>query len=132
MSLLSKLRKKLGMSELRTSDLFSNPTPSAMCEFVSQSLKSGASSEFHAWSPLGMSEGPASNAQQRLFLDEQVRFSKESSAMYHVPLAMRVGPGSPELDLEKLHKVSRVVVVVVGRACVVCELREEELRRKDR
>ena len=63
------------------------------------------------WQSLHVNEAIASSAQQRIWLDEQVRFSmSESPAMYNIPLAVTVGRSNERVSVARLRQALLAVI----------------------
>ncbi|CAF2917639.1 unnamed protein product [Rotaria sp. Silwood2] len=62
------------------------------------------------WSTVHRTEGPASYAQERIWLDEQVRFDqhKASIAMYNLPFVFKLESG--QLSIQRLRQALRLVI----------------------
>ena len=125
MTLLTRLRDvSTELSSLSVADVFRHSSVAALAQLVASRSRSGSGSgsgsgsdsdnEGHSvgasssssvkWSALGQTVGLASRAQQRIFLDSQIRFEQQGSAassIYNIPMFFRLD-GDMALDLDKL------------------------------
>ncbi|CAF1526891.1 unnamed protein product [Adineta steineri] len=122
----------LGTKSLSITDLFQYPTIIGHAQFIHQSLNS----EQHfdsSWSSLHLTQGiqkkrvfhystlffsyilaRASFAQERIFLDEQIRFSpKNKNSIYAIPLIYRISSSSKDnyMSIDRLHRAFQSVII---------------------
>ena len=55
--------------------------------------------------------GQVSFTQERIFLDEKIRFASKGNRMYAVPLVYRISSGSKSLSISRLHRALHAVVL---------------------
>ncbi|CAF5178972.1 unnamed protein product, partial [Rotaria magnacalcarata] len=90
--------------------MFQHPTIVAHARFIGQSLHTEQCHE-KPWLPLKITEGQVSFAQERIFLDEQIRFATNGNKMYNIPLAYRISSDSKPVSILRLHRALQSIVL---------------------
>ncbi|CAF1460176.1 unnamed protein product [Adineta steineri] len=100
----------LETKSLSISNLFQFTTIIDHAKFIQQAINTEQHFE-DCWSSLHLTQARASFAQERIFLDEQVRFSfKESNTTYLVPIIYRLSSISKTVSIVRLHRALQEVV----------------------
>src|ERR1041384_1995839 len=55
--------------------------------------------------------GQASFAQERIFLDEHIRFRSQGNRMYTVPLAYRISSNTNFVSITRLHRAIETLII---------------------
>ncbi|CAF1354197.1 unnamed protein product [Adineta steineri] len=106
-----KIEFHLQTNTLSISNLFQQPTIIHHAQLIQQSINTIHTLDDYAWSSLHLIQAPASFAQERIFLDEQIRFpSKHHNFMYVIPLVYRILSTNNHLSIDRLHRALHTVV----------------------
>ena len=128
-----KTKFHLETNTLSIADLFQHPTIVDHAQLIHQTVDNTQNIDDYHWSPLHLIQGteqhfyhsyqlyilfyfliiaPASFAQERIFLDEQIRFSsKNNNIMYVIPLLYRLSSTSTNhLSISRIHQAFHAVV----------------------
>ncbi|CAF0955024.1 unnamed protein product [Adineta steineri] len=98
-------------SSFSISDLFQQPTIIHHAQLIQQSINSIHTLDDYPWSSLHLTQARASFAQERIFLDEQIRFpSKHHNFMYVIPLVYRIASTNNHLSINRLRRALHTVV----------------------
>ncbi|CAF0842950.1 unnamed protein product [Adineta steineri] len=103
----------LDTKSLSITDLLQNPTIIGHAQFIHQALNI----EQHidsSWSSLHLTQARASFAQERIFLDEQIRFSpRNNNTIYAIPLLYRISSSSKDnhISIDRLHRAFQFVII---------------------
>ncbi|CAF4112649.1 unnamed protein product, partial [Rotaria sordida] len=101
----------LGIKSLSITDLFQFPTIIGHAQFIRQAINIEKHFE-DCWSPLHLIQAPASFAQERIFLDEKIRFSsKSNNKIYAIPLVFRVLSANTPISITRLHRAFQFVIM---------------------
>ncbi|CAF1522001.1 unnamed protein product, partial [Adineta steineri] len=98
---------------LSISNLFQHPTIIHHAQLVQQSINIILTLDDYLWSPLHLTQARASFAQERIFLDEQIRFSPNQitiNNMYVVPLLYRISSMNDHISMSQLHHAVQSVI----------------------
>ncbi|CAF4227212.1 unnamed protein product [Rotaria sordida] len=100
----------LESKSLSISDLFQYPTIIHHAQFIRQAMNLEKHFEDY-WSPLHLIQAPTSFSQERIFLDEQIRFSsKSNNVIYAIPLLFRVSSVKNDVSITRLHHALQFVI----------------------
>ncbi|CAF1397991.1 unnamed protein product, partial [Adineta steineri] len=131
-----KIEFHLETNTLSISNLFQHPTISHHAQLIQQSINVMDTLNDYPWSPLHLIQGKqhnlywillsttysslsflilarASFAQQRIFLDEQIRFSSNQTTMnnmYVIPLLYRISSTNDHVSITRLHHAFQCVI----------------------
>ncbi|CAF0953681.1 unnamed protein product [Adineta steineri] len=106
-----KTRFHLQTKSLSISDLFQYPTMIDHAQLIHQAMNIEQHFE-DCWSLLHLTQGQASFAQERIFLDEQIRFSSQNNSMiYAIPLFYRVSSVDNHISITRLHRALQSVII---------------------
>ncbi|CAF4244156.1 unnamed protein product, partial [Rotaria sordida] len=101
----------LERKSLSVSDLFQYPTIIHHSQFIRQAINIEKHFEDY-WASLHLIQAPASFAQERIFLDEQIRFSsKSNNVIYAIPLLYRVASVNSHISITRLHHALQFVIM---------------------
>ncbi|CAF4106619.1 unnamed protein product, partial [Rotaria sordida] len=101
----------LETKHLSINDLFQYPTIIDHAQFIRQALNIEKHFEV-CWSSLHLIQAPASFAQERIVLDEQIRFSsKSNNGIYTIPLLYRVSSVNSHISITRLHHALQFVIM---------------------
>ncbi|CAF4083768.1 unnamed protein product, partial [Rotaria sordida] len=101
----------LETKHLSINDLFQYPTIIDHAQFIRQALNIEKHFEV-CWSSLHLIQAPASFAQERIVLDEQIRFSsKSNNGIYTIPLLYRVASVNSHISTTRLHHALQFVIM---------------------
>ncbi|CAF1613771.1 unnamed protein product, partial [Adineta ricciae] len=84
---------ELDSNTLTIGQLFQHSTITDHARFIQLALHSPKHG-YESWVSLHLNEGQVSFAQERIFLDERIRFSSQGNRMYTVPLLYRISPSN--------------------------------------
>ncbi|CAF4133676.1 unnamed protein product, partial [Rotaria sordida] len=91
--------------------LFQHPTIIDHARFIYQAMNTKSYLQ-DSWHSLHLAQAPASFAQERIFLDEQIRFSsKSSSKIYPVALFYRVSSANKHVSITRLYRAFQSVIM---------------------
>ncbi|CAF1554346.1 unnamed protein product, partial [Adineta steineri] len=108
-----KIQFHLEINSLSISTLFQHPTISHHAQLIQQSINISCTSYDYSWSPLHLTQAKASFAQERIYLDEQIRFSSNKTTMnnmYVIPLLYRVSSMNDHVSITRLHHAFQSVI----------------------
>ncbi|CAF1400412.1 unnamed protein product [Adineta steineri] len=106
-----KIKFHLQTNSLSISNLFQHPTIIHHAQLVQQSINTIHALDDYVWSSLHLTQARASFAQERIFLDEQIRFpSKHHNFMYVNPSVYRIFTTNNHLSIDRLHRALHTVV----------------------
>ncbi|CAF4166289.1 unnamed protein product, partial [Rotaria sordida] len=96
---------------LSINDLFQYPTIIHHSQFIHQAIN--IEKHFQdCWSPLHLIQAPASFSQERIFLDEQIRFSpKSNNVIYAIPLLFRVASVNSHISITRIHHALQFIIM---------------------
>ncbi|CAF1156371.1 unnamed protein product, partial [Rotaria sordida] len=101
----------LETKSLSINDLFQYPTIIDHSQFIRQAINIEKHFE-DCWSSLHLIQAPASFAQERIFLDEQIRFSsRTNNVIYTIPLLYRVASVNSHISITRLHHALQFVIM---------------------
>ncbi|CAF3985250.1 unnamed protein product, partial [Adineta steineri] len=97
---------------LSISDLFHHPTIIHHAQLIQQSINIIRTLDDYHWSSLYLIQARASFAQERIYLDEQIRFSSETAMnnMYVIPLLYRLSSINDHISISRLHHAFQSVI----------------------
>ncbi|CAF4182642.1 unnamed protein product, partial [Adineta steineri] len=97
---------------LSISNLFQHPTIIHHAQLIQQSIDIIHTLDDYPWSSLYLIQATASFAQERIYLDEQIRFSSKNSMnnMYVIPLLFRISSMNDHVSITRLHHAFQSVV----------------------
>ncbi|CAF1627454.1 unnamed protein product [Adineta ricciae] len=94
------------------SDLFQHPTILGHAQLIRKAIDITHNIDNGTWSPLHLVEARASFAQERIFLDEQIRFStKNDYTMYVIPMLYRISSSTNPLSVSRLCRAFHSVLI---------------------
>ncbi|CAF3805179.1 unnamed protein product [Rotaria sp. Silwood1] len=100
----------LETNSLSMRDLFQYPTIREHARFIFRTINTSKYLQ-GCWSSLHLIQAPASFAQERIFLDEQIRFSsKTNNTIYAIPLLYRVSSANSHISITRLHHALQILV----------------------
>jgi non-ribosomal peptide synthetase component F len=124
-----KIDFQLLPNTLSTAALFQHPTIASHAQLIDQIISIEQPIIDHSWSPLYLIQGKnnfrlllsivfycyaiarASFAQERIILDEQIRFSsKYNNNIYVIPLLYRLSSSNDRLSINRLHHAFQLVI----------------------
>ncbi|CAF1479154.1 unnamed protein product, partial [Adineta steineri] len=99
-------------SSFLISTLFQHPTIIDHAQLIQQSINTIHTLHDYPWSSLHLTQAPASFAQERIFLDEQIRFSskKTMNNMYAIPLLYRISSMNDHISITRLHHAFQSII----------------------
>ncbi|CAF1209790.1 unnamed protein product [Adineta steineri] len=95
------------------SNLFQHPTIIHHAQLVQQSIISIRTQDDYSWSSLHLTQARASFAQERIYLDEQIRFSSNKTTMnnmYVIPLLYRISSTNDHISITRFHQAFHSVI----------------------
>ncbi|CAF4092725.1 unnamed protein product, partial [Adineta steineri] len=112
-----KIKFNLETNTLSISNLFQHPTIIHHAQLIQQSIKIIHTMDDSSWSSLYLTQGKqntrASFAQERIYLDEQIRFSSNKTTMnnmYAIPLLYRISSINDHVSLTRLYHAFQSVI----------------------
>ncbi|CAF3924800.1 unnamed protein product, partial [Adineta steineri] len=107
-----KIEFHLETNTLSITDLFQHPTIIHHAQLIQQSINTIHTMNNSPWSSLHLIQARASFAQERIYLDEQIRFSSETAMvnMYVIPLLYRISSVTDHVSITRLHHAFRSVI----------------------
>ncbi|CAF3720968.1 unnamed protein product [Adineta steineri] len=107
-----KIKFHLQTNSLSISDLFQHPTIIHHAQLIQQSINTIHTLDDYPWSSLYLIQATASFAQERIYLDEQIRFSsnKTMKNMYVIPLLYRLSSMIDHISIARLHHAFQSVI----------------------
>ncbi|CAF1439335.1 unnamed protein product [Adineta ricciae] len=106
------------------STLFQNPTIIDHAKLIQQSINARHSLDDYSWSPLYLSQAKASFAQERIFLDEQIRFSSKTkmSNIYAIQMLYRITSVESRVSISRFRRALLAVVRAHPTLCTALYL----------
>ncbi|CAF1093076.1 unnamed protein product [Adineta steineri] len=101
-------------SSFSISNLFQHPTIIHHAQLIQQSINIIHSLDDYAWSSLHLTQARASFAQERIYLDEQIRFSSNKTTMnnmYVIPLLYRISSMNDHVSITRLRHAFQSVII---------------------
>ncbi|CAF4168757.1 unnamed protein product, partial [Adineta steineri] len=108
-----KIEFHLETNTLSITDLFQHPTIIHHAQLIHQSINTIHTLDDHPWSSLNLIQARASFAQERIYLDEQIRFSSNKTTMknmYVIPLLYRISSINDHISITRLHHAFESVI----------------------
>ncbi|CAF4041132.1 unnamed protein product, partial [Adineta steineri] len=108
-----KIEFHLETNTLSISNLFQHPTIINHAQLIQQSINTIHTLDDHHWSSLNLIQARASFAQERIYLDEQIRFSSNKTTMnnmYVIPLLYRISSMNDHVSITRLHHAFQSVI----------------------
>ncbi|CAF1535009.1 unnamed protein product, partial [Adineta steineri] len=107
-----KIEFHLETNTLSISNLFQHPTIIHHAQLIQQSIKTIHTMDKYSWSSLHLTQAKASFAQERIFLDEQIRFSatNNNTNIYAIPLAYRISCMNDHISISRLHHAFQSII----------------------
>ncbi|CAF1264219.1 unnamed protein product [Adineta steineri] len=108
-----KVEFHLETSSLSITDLFQHPTIIDHAKLIRQFGNIKQSTYDCQWLSLYLTRAPVSYAQERIFLDEQIRFSSidnNTNNMYVIPLAYRVSSKDDHISISRLQHAFQSII----------------------
>ncbi|CAF1557934.1 unnamed protein product, partial [Adineta ricciae] len=90
---------------------FRHTTLCEHAELLESVMETTTGEKLTSWTALHLNEGIASFAQERIFLDEKIRFATTSKHMYTVPVIYRVTVDIKPISILRLRKAIREVIL---------------------
>ncbi|CAF1082353.1 unnamed protein product [Adineta steineri] len=109
-----KIEFHLETNTLSISSLFQHPTIIDHAQLIQRSINSIRTLDDYSWSSLHLIQAGASFAQERIYLDEQIRFSSNKTTMknmYVIPLLYRISSMNDHISITRLHHAVRSVII---------------------
>ncbi|CAF4235910.1 unnamed protein product, partial [Adineta steineri] len=108
-----KIEFHLGTDTLSISNLFQHPTIIHHAQLIQQSMNTIHNLDEYPWSSLHLIQARASFAQERIYLDEQIRFSsnKTMKNMYVIPLIYRMSSINDHVSISRLERAFQSIIV---------------------
>ncbi|CAF1548872.1 unnamed protein product, partial [Adineta steineri] len=101
---------QLEINTLAITNLFTYSTIIDHAHLISEAISTKKNLE-ESWLALHLTQAKATFAQERIFLDEQIRFpSKHHNLMYVIPLVYRILSTNDHLSIDRLHRALHTVV----------------------
>ncbi|CAF3926430.1 unnamed protein product, partial [Adineta steineri] len=100
-------------SSFSISNLFQHPTIIHHAQLIQQSINTIHTLDDCPWSSLYLTQARASFAQERIYLDEQIRFSSNKTTMnnmYVIPLLFRISSTNDHVSITRLHHAFQSVI----------------------
>ncbi|CAF3939141.1 unnamed protein product [Adineta steineri] len=106
-----KIEFELETKALSITDLFQHPTILDHAQLIYQTITVTENITDHQWSSLHIMQAKASFAQERIFLDEQIRFSSSNNSnMYDIPLMYRVSSTNDYITISRLQYAFQSII----------------------
>ncbi|CAF1247958.1 unnamed protein product [Adineta steineri] len=108
-----KIEFHLETSTLSISNLFQHPTIIHHAQFIQQSNNTIHTLDDYPWSSLHIVLARASFAQERIYLDEQIRFSSNKTIMknmYVIPLLYRISSMNGHISISRLQHAFQSII----------------------
>ncbi|CAF4176876.1 unnamed protein product, partial [Adineta steineri] len=108
-----KIEFHLETNTLSISNLFQHPTIIHHAQFIQQSINTIYTLDDSPWSSLHLIQARASFAQERIYLDEQIRFSSNKTTMkniYVIPLLYRISSMNDDMSITRLQHAFQSVI----------------------
>ncbi|CAF4187794.1 unnamed protein product, partial [Adineta steineri] len=101
-------------SSFSISNLFQHPTIIHHAQLIQQSINIIHTLDGYLWSSLHLTQARASFAQERIYLDEQIRFSSKETTMnnmYVIPLLYRISSIDDHVSIIRFHHAFQSVII---------------------
>ncbi|CAF4174409.1 unnamed protein product, partial [Adineta steineri] len=108
-----KIEFHLETNTLSISNLFQHPTIIHHAQLIQKSINTIHTFDDYHWSPLYVTQARASFAQERIYLDEQIRFSSNKTTiknMYVIPLLYRISSMNDHISITRLQHAFQSVI----------------------
>ncbi|CAF1398572.1 unnamed protein product, partial [Adineta steineri] len=108
-----KIEFYLETNTLSISNLFQRPTIIHHAQLIQHSINIICTVDDYSWSSLHLTQAGASFAQERIYLDEQIRFSSNNTTinnMYVIPSLYRISSMNDHLSISRLHHAFESVI----------------------
>ncbi|CAF3973115.1 unnamed protein product [Adineta steineri] len=108
-----KIEFHLETNTLSISSLFQHPTIIHHAQLIQQSINAIHTVNDYHWSSLHLTQARASFAQERIYLDQQIRFSSNKTTMnnmYVIPLLYRISSMNDHVSITRLHRALQSVI----------------------
>ncbi|CAF4166253.1 unnamed protein product, partial [Adineta steineri] len=107
-----KTEFNLETNSLSITDLFQHPTIIDHARLIYQTSNTKENTDDYHWSSLHIMKGKASFAQERIFLDEQIRFSSadNNTNMYVIPLIYRISTMNDHISISRLQHAFQSII----------------------
>ncbi|CAF1337734.1 unnamed protein product [Adineta steineri] len=108
-----KIEFHLETNTLSITHLFQHPTIIHHTQLIQQSINTIHTLDDYPWSSLHLTQTRASFAQERIYLDEQIRFSSNKTTMnnmYVIPLLYRISSMNDHVSITRLHHAFESVI----------------------
>ncbi|CAF1283906.1 unnamed protein product [Adineta steineri] len=107
-----KIEFHLETNALSITDLFQHPTIIDHAQLIYQTMNATNNINDYHWSSLHIMKAKASFAQERIFLDEQIRFSStdNNTNMYVIPLSYRISSINDHISISRLHHAFQSII----------------------
>ncbi|CAF4450802.1 unnamed protein product, partial [Adineta steineri] len=108
-----KIEFHLETNTLSITNLFQHPTIIRHAQLIQQSINIIHTLDDYPWSSLHIVLARASFAQERIYLDEQIRFSSNKTTMnnmYVIPLLYRISSMKDDVSITRLHHAFQSVI----------------------
>ncbi|CAF1541999.1 unnamed protein product, partial [Adineta steineri] len=99
---------------LSISNLFQHPTIIHHAQLIQQCISTIHTVDDYPWLSLHLTQTKASFAQERIYLDEQIRFSSNQTTMnniYVIPLLYRISSMNDHVSITRLHHAFQSVII---------------------
>ncbi|CAF4128235.1 unnamed protein product, partial [Adineta steineri] len=108
----TQFRLEQKQSSFSISDLFQHPTIIHHGQLVQQSVDNIYTFDHSHWSSLHLIQARASFAQERIYLDEQIRFSSKETMnnMYVIPLIYRISSMNDHISISRLQHAFQSII----------------------
>ncbi|CAF1518227.1 unnamed protein product, partial [Adineta steineri] len=108
-----KIEFHLETNTLSISNLFQHPTIIHHAQLIQQSINTTHTLYDYPWSTLYLFQARASFAQERIYLDEQIRFSSKKTTMknmYVIPLLYRISSMNDHMSISRLQHAFQSII----------------------
>ncbi|CAF4024354.1 unnamed protein product, partial [Adineta steineri] len=108
-----KIEFHLEPNSLSISNLFQHPTIIHHAQLIQQSINTIHTLDDYPWSSLYLIQAKASFAQERIYLDEQIRFSSNKTTMnniYVIPLLYRISSINNHISITRFYQAFQSVI----------------------
>ncbi|CAF1553806.1 unnamed protein product, partial [Adineta steineri] len=107
-----KIQFHLQSNTLSITDLFQHPTIIHHAQLIYQTMNVKENINDYHWSSLDIMKAKASYAQERIFLDEQIRFSSanNNTNVYVIPLLYRISSMNDHISVSRLQHAFQSII----------------------
>ncbi|CAF4029373.1 unnamed protein product, partial [Adineta steineri] len=108
-----KIEFHLETNTFSITDLFQRPTIIDHAQLIYQTINMIENTNDHHWSSLQLIQARASFAQERIFLDEQIRFSStdnDTNNMYVIALIYRISSMNDHISISRLQHAFQTII----------------------